>query len=331
MSNLVSIIMPVYCVENYIANSIQSVLTQSYNNFELLVIDDGSPDKSMEEVQQFEDARIKIFHKVNGGLSDARNYGLERASGEYVYFMDSDDWIEAGLLKENIEVLETENLDFLIFGYIQDDENKEGVVLKSTRVVPHNKALVKNTEQIHLDSHTLGILGYAWNKIYRKEFLNKHKLKFEKGTSLVEDILFNTEVYCNTNTLRFVDKPYYHYINRADATLMKTFHPDSFELKKRKTQQLEKFFDEWKVLNKTNMLAHSIIQGVRYCVHNLFAYENQLSFEEKVAYIKMMIKDPLTKKHINNYKTASFTDRIYKYLIITQSAFMIAAFAKITK
>src|SRR5690625_6955531 len=107
----VSIILPCYNVEKHLAQSIDSVLSQTHSNFELLVVIDGSPDNSKEIAEEYavKDARITVFDKPNGGLSDARNYGLKKAQGEFIYFMDSDDWIEPDLLKDNLKIIAQED------------------------------------------------------------------------------------------------------------------------------------------------------------------------------------------------------------------------------
>jgi glycosyltransferase involved in cell wall biosynthesis len=326
----ISIILPCYNVEKYLSRSIESVLNQSYDDFELLVVIDGSPDnsKSIAEKYAKQDNRINVFEKQNGGLSDARNYGLERAKGEFIYFMDSDDWIESNLLEDNLKIIEGENLDLVIFGYIQDDEDLNGNVILSIDVLPKLFKLKKDEPNINIDEHHLGLLGYAWNKIYRKSFLNQYQFKFEKGISLVEDILFNSKVYKSTNELRFNEKGYYHYLNRPITTLIKTFHTNSFELKKSKTASLEAFFEEWKINDKNQLLAFSIIHGIRYCIHNLFSFKNQLSFNEKIEVIKSMLEDTLTKKYIKYYQPVGLKNKFYKFLIQHEQAYIIARIAK---
>lgn len=233
--SLTSIILPCYNVESYLPRAIESVLAQTNPNFELLIVIDGSPDNSKIIAQEYalKDNRIKVFEKDNGGLSDARNYGLERAKGEFIYFMDSDDYIESNLLEDNLKIIQEENLDFVIFGYIQDDENAEGNLIASKVVVPKLTTLTKG-HSIELDSHHIGLMGYAWNKVYRRSFLNQHNFRFEKGISLVEDILFNAPIYTISQKIVFNPKAYYHYFNRPVITLMKQFHKNSFELKKEK-------------------------------------------------------------------------------------------------
>src|SRR5690606_38194995 len=123
-----SIILPCYNVENYLPRAIESVLNQTNPDFGLLVVIDCSPDNSKTSAEKYalNDDRMRVFEKPNGGLSDARNYGVERAKGEFIYFMDSDDFIEPDLLEDKLKTIEDENLDFIIFGYTQDDEEKEG-------------------------------------------------------------------------------------------------------------------------------------------------------------------------------------------------------------
>lgn len=331
----ITIILPVHNVEKYIAKSIQSVLNQTFTDFELLIVIDGSPDNSKQIAEEFavKDQRIKVFEKENGGLSDARNYGLERARGEYVYFMDSDDWIEPDLLEDNLKIIEQENLDLIIFGYIQDDENKEGKVTNLKTFVPQNKTYHKSAKNLNIDNHLLGILGYAWNKIYRKDFLNKHHIRFKKGISLVEDILFNSEVYCKTNILRTVDKAYYHYLNRPATTLIKKFYPDSFQLKLAKNEALKRFMQSWSVdkQQQNQILAYGLVHGIRYCVHNLFAYQNGWPFKKRMAYVKNMVHHPETRRLIPFYRRTSRSCNIYYWLIKLKMYRSIAGAAQMLK
>ena len=118
---MVSVIVPVYKVERYIRKCIDSILKQSFTDFELILVDDGSPDKCGKICDEYaaKDKRIKVIHKKNGGLSDARNAGLDYATGGYICFIDSDDWIHKDLLKDNLERLVSENADVIIFNYVE--------------------------------------------------------------------------------------------------------------------------------------------------------------------------------------------------------------------
>ena len=326
----VSVILPAYNVEKYIAKSIDSVLEQSFTDYELLIIIDGSPDNSKSVAESFSDSRISVFEKKNGGLSDARNYGLERATGDYIYFMDSDDWIEPYLLEKTVSVLENENRDFVIFGYIQDNEDLEGNVISEQKKLPNTELLIRGKDTF-LNIELLGILGYAWNKVYKRSFLTNHDLRFEKGVSLVEDILFNSLVYQNSNEIRFINQPFYHYINRQVPTLIKQFHENSFDLNLWKLDRLSEFFKTWSFVNTNVLLASVLVQGIRYCIHNLFSFQNNLSFKEKRLYVKSMLYHSKTKEYINYYASRDKVSVLYKFLIKYKNYNLISIFATAIK
>lgn len=325
----ISVILPVYNVEDYLEKSINSVLAQTFTNFELIVVVDGSPDNSISIAQKYaqQDQRIKVFEKANGGLSDARNFGLGKAIGDYIYFMDSDDWIEPNLLEDNIKILQENELDFLIFGYFKDDIDKHNSLQKSTPIRPVKKTIKKGNPRLSLDMDTLNLMGYAWNKIYRFNFLKENQLTFEKGTSLVEDILFNTQVFNNTNKIYFNEKCYYHYSNREIETLMKTFHLASFNLRKRRNDAISHFLDIWKFNNKREILSEDIILGLRYCIHNLFNYKNQLSKLEKIQILNDMLFDEYTRNAICVYNPKKVKDKIYFFLIKNKLSLLIKLLA----
>src|SRR5690606_25464518 len=189
-----SVIMPAYKVEQYIAKAIESVLNQTFENFELLIINDGSPDKSAELAKDYStlDPRVQLFNKENGGLSDARNFGIEHARGSYLYFMDSDDWIEKDLLGKLYDKIQAVPADIYVFGYYLDVEDEQAKLLK--RQVMHTENHLFNigiNKAPKLNIHLMGLLGYAWNKVYSKAFIDYCDLRYDKGISLVEDMLFN--------------------------------------------------------------------------------------------------------------------------------------------
>tara|TARA_B110000046_G_C13025697_1_gene413926 strand:+ start:3919 stop:4932 length:1014 start_codon:yes stop_codon:yes gene_type:complete len=333
IDKLVSIILPVYNVEKYIVKCIQSILRQSYSNFELLIVNDGTLDKSIEIAGQFKDSRIKIFNKENGGLSDARNYGLEKVSGEYIYFMDSDDWIEPELLTICIDAIESYNSDFIIFGYYLDRESIDGHLISTNKMNHQEFVFSKKRNDLYFETNTLGLMGYAWNKLYKTSFLKENNLQFEKGVSLVEDILFNSRVFEISNEIVFIDKVLYHYIDRTLISLMKSFHENSFELNVRKNRAVNCFLKEWNVDTnlKNEVLADSIVTGIRYCVNNLFAYQDNLNFKKIYNYLKTMVNHEETVKYITYYKPTTLNERVYKVLIDTKSVLTIYLLFKIIK
>nr|WP_312539064.1 glycosyltransferase family 2 protein [Moraxella sp. CTOTU47616] len=326
----VSIVMPVYNVENYIASSIKSVLNQTYKNFELIIVIDGSKDNSEAIAKEFEkaDNRVKVYTKPNGGISDARNFGLNIATGEYIFFLDSDDWIENNLLKENIEIMVDKQLDFLVFGFYQDSVDEEEKLIKQVKHLPEDNIWL-NGEAIHLSPYMLNILGYAWNKIYRKQYLNQNNISFINGISLFEDILFNAKVYQHSDRILFNKKAYVHYIQRPVETLTKQFHENSFDWVKLKHKALLEFIDTWSFINKKEILATNLIGGLRYCVLNLFHFNNQFIFNQKLAYVSKMLNDNDLRQFYKFYKPITMQDKIYFMLIKFKSKYIITFLAQL--
>lgn len=326
----ISVVLPVYNVEQYIATSIESVLQQTYTNFELIIVIDGSKDNSEAIARGFAkvDSRIKVYIKANGGLSDARNYGLSVATGEYVYFLDSDDWIEPNLLEDNLNFLLKEDLDFIVFGFYQDNVNNKEQLLSQIKHIPTADNWIKGSN-IALTSYMLNILGYAWNKLYKKQYLDKQSILFAKGVSLVEDILFNAQVYQKANKIVFNQKAYVHYIQRPVVTLTKQFHKQSFEWVKLKHIALLSFINAWSFTNKNEILAENLIGGLRYCVLNLFRFKNQFNYIQKVTYIEKMVNDPELINYAQFYQPTTVNDKIYYQLIKYRARHAIALIAQL--
>lgn len=316
---MVSVIMPVFKVEPFIGKSIESVLNQTFTNFELLVIDDGSPDKSaaIAKIYAERDARIKVFHKPNGGLSDARNYGLDHAVGEFIYFIDSDDWIEPTLLEIGINAMIGENTNLVVFGYMLDTTDGNEKILSQKPIFHQDVRYDKSKKNLDINENLMGILGYAWNKIYRFEFLKQHNIRFEKGVSLVEDILFNAQVYQHSETLLILSNCSYHYLNRPVSTLIKKYHEGAFSLYLKKNHAVELFLKEWGMdrTQISTIQSISLMSGLRYSIRNLIAFMDGFSDEEKEKRISELTSHRTVRLLVDFYPAQRFLDWLYVKLV----------------
>ncbi|EKF56398.1 cell wall biosynthesis glycosyltransferase [Galbibacter marinus] len=315
-----SVIMPAYKVEQYIAKAVESVLNQSFENFELLIINDGSPDNSAALAKDYSalDSRVKLYNKENGGLSDARNFGIEHAKGSYLYFMDSDDWIENDLLESIYNKIQINPVDIYVFGYFLDQEDQQGQLLKRHPTKPEDYKFDIGTEKApKLNGDLMGLLGYAWNKIYSKIFIDYYKLRYDQGISLVEDMLFNARAYQKANTVVMIEDCFYHYISREVPTLIKSYHKDSFELILSKHHAIKPFLVKWGYgKNKIKQtMANNLVVGIQYCINNLLYYKSELSTAEKKKYINEILQHKETKKYIDYYQPSTKSDQLYKKLI----------------
>lgn len=241
---LVSIIVPVYGVERYLENCIKSILGQTYSDFEIILVDDCSPDRCPEicDSEALKDARIRVIHKPkNEGLGFARNTGLENAKGEYILFLDSDDYIESTLLEKAVGALD-DTTDMVIFGINRVFEDKDGNITKTEKLIPEKMqgSTPKDAADIF---RMLGIkkaFPFAWNKLYRRSFIEKHSARFE-STKLIEDFLFNIYLFGKIPHIKTISDCLYFYRKPAHETLVNTYAPEFFSLCKRK-YSLEKEF-----------------------------------------------------------------------------------------
>lgn len=214
----ISIVIPVYNVEKYIHHCIDSVLTQTYSNFELLLIDDGSTDSSGTICDEYLkiDNRINIIHKKNSGVSDTRNVGIEVAKGDWICFIDSDDYVEPTYL-ENFYTCIKENLGsgLCVQGFYSDYEND---VNKSYVTSFRNMTLENNYETVEFFEKSNGVHnGYIWHRIFNMEIIKKHSLSFKHGLSFAEDGLFFFQYMYYVEKTSFSSGKAYHHLRRSNS------------------------------------------------------------------------------------------------------------------
>ena len=185
MSELVSVIMPVYNVERFLKKSLTSILNQTYNNLEIILVDDGSPDNSGKICDKFaeKDERIVVIHKKNGGVSSARNEGLKVAKGKYVTFADSDDWLADNAVELMVKKIESDDSDFCMGSY---------VMIGATR---NSEASIKDdctfsVNQSEKLTHYIQKLRSPWCKLFKKEIIKEHGIEFPLGITYGEDAIF---------------------------------------------------------------------------------------------------------------------------------------------
>lgn len=223
----ISIIVPIYKVEQYLPKCIESILNQTYTNFELILIDDGSPDNSGKicDVYAKKDNRIIVLHKVNGGVSSARNLGLEKATGAWISFIDSDDWIEKDAYFEIINSIQDKSVDLVIWGIKLVYKNfiKELIVPKQGFF---NKKEDINELLIRCDITDL--LEGSCNKLYSSKLINELKLKYDTNISYLEDMYFNLKYLQKTKSIIGLANSYYNYRKDYENVSLSRSYPNNF-------------------------------------------------------------------------------------------------------
>lgn len=213
---MVSVIIPVYNVEKYLEKCLDSVLSQTFKNLEIILVDDGSTDGSSKIIDTYslKDSRIKVIHKENGGVSSARNKGLEVATGEYVCFIDSDDIIEENFIEELFNELISSNSDISMCPIRWIDETVYKVSELENEKVFETKDLLKH---FFVEGVLKELLYAPWNKLFNRSILKDSY--FNTNYALGEDILFVFEVLLKSNKLCFTNKTSYGYIQRYTSAM----------------------------------------------------------------------------------------------------------------
>lgn len=237
---LVSIVIPVYNVEKYLRQCLDSVVNQTYGNLEIVCVNDGSPDKSLDILREYEqkDQRVKVIDIENHGLSGARNVGTDQCSGDYLFYIDSDDWIDLNTVEASMCAAQENDADLVLWNYMKEYDSYSQSV-----VVFKKKAYYYGNEYKQLYKRLVGLTGNqlrhpeqcdsistAWGKLYRMSVIKDHNIQFV-DTKIIgtEDLLFNAEVFKYCNSAVVLPECFNHYRKFNAASLTRNFKPDFFE------------------------------------------------------------------------------------------------------
>ena len=214
----ISVIIPVYNVEEYLAQCLESVIYQSYKDLEIIIVDDGSPDNSSAVYEKYAalDSRIKVIKQENGGLSAARNTGLDAATGDYVHFIDSDDYVSCDYYEKMLAAAIATDADIAAGGVVSQNGQKYSISYQDSVVLSRLAEKFKVTNALNV--------CVVWRYIYRREFLEKNGFRFEVGR-IFEDILFTPDVIRLADRVVTVPGAYYYYVFNPNSILNKGYTP----------------------------------------------------------------------------------------------------------
>lgn len=330
-NDLISVVVPCYNVEKYLEKCVNSIINQTYKNLEIILVDDGATDETPNICDKLAktDTRIKVIHKENGGISDARNTGLSVAQGKYITFFDSDDWVESDTLNIAYREITEKNLDLVIWGYVADfvDDNEKIISSRNTTL---NGVCEKNGDaSVLLSQKALGISGYVWNKLYKVDIIKNNELYFEKNVSLFEDILFNALYFCECQKILFLDYIGTHYIQRNRITLGTKRYDDIFELKLlaciAREDILKNFNIDAKSIEKT--MAPFYFNAIKSGVFNI-STEQGISFINKTIKMRKFLKSEKTREVLQKIVEMPLKQKIFMLAVRMRMATLLIFFCK---
>lgn len=307
-----SIIMPTYNVAEYLSAAIESVLAQSFQDWEIIIVNDGSPDSSPEIGRKYttKDPRIRVVDKPNGGLSDARNFGLKYASGTYIHFFDPDDYLKGEFYQPLFKSAVETDCDVLITGYTVELESEKG----SQFVERHCPFSFNGTYNRKNPLYAFNFVCYAWNKLFRREFLLAHGLEYEKGLSRIEDAEFMSRFITFNPKVTFADNSAYTYVQRDITTLSKGFDENIISISARRqkidTKLMEFFFhpSQSELAKNENIIK---LESTLSLISRLYGVDRNLRHRRK--YYLDKIRALLPSKYIST--SGNISQRIYNCLI----------------
>ncbi|MGO4184307.1 glycosyltransferase [Paenibacillus sp. TAF43_2] len=317
MNPKVSIIVPIFNMELYLDRCLNSLLEQSLSDIEIIAVNDGSTDSSLSILQEYteRDSRIIVINKKNEGVSAARNDGVLAANGEYIGFVDPDDWVNLKMYEEMYACAVEQNVDIVMCTYIREF----GTHSKEKRFnMPDKQLYLMDEVQTTMLRRLVGPLkeevanpeyldawGTVWSKLYRTSLLKDNKVKF-KDLSIIgsnEDTLFNIHVFYNAESFLFLNRPFYHYWRTNDASITSQYNPLLVEKFEKLYAAIQSFLTEKGLINDFGLaLNNRISMNVLGQGLNIMNHQSNLSMRERLRLIKKLLNNEKTSYSLRRFQ-----------------------------
>ena len=290
----ISVIVPVYKAEAYLHRCVDSILAQTFQDFEVLLIDDGSPDRSGEICDEYarKDRRVRVFHKENGGVSSARQCGMDHAQGEYTIHADPDDWVEPMMLEELYKKAKEEDADMVICDYFVEERKKTKRIIQKPSALDHNVVLEELFQQLH---------GSCWNKLVRRACYKEFGVKFPLELSCCEDLYVNACLAAEDIRITYLNKAFYHYDQVINGNSL--VHR-SLEIMLQQEKRLSSLLEKLEVLKSYPLV--------------------ECSLKFRIAYKSLILGGAHIKDFVSNYKAVECVFLKLNISICTKIVFICA-------
>ena len=293
---MISIVIPVFNAEKYLSKVLESVVNQSYKDFECIVVDDGSKDESLSIAKSYEtrDSRFQVFHKENGGVSSARNYGIEMARGEFIYFIDSDD----ELFNDALSILAVnmnDGIDLVFGGFVRCDE--KGVIQYSTDGNKTFTTSVKGAlDIVAFPSKYYQTLGMPWLNLFKRSVIMKHNIRYDISYGAIEDRVFLVSYICVCEGhITFTTRPVYKYFYNRSGSIMNTryqsFKASTLSMLDARIAILKKVRN----YRKSSKMIYEATLAVFYTYQDLVSYVRRFNRTDLESNLKIKVDSVLSR------------------------------------
>lgn len=302
-----SIIVPIYNCGKFLNKMLDSVLNQTYENFELILVDDGSKDNSYSICQEYEkkDDRITLIHKENTGVSDTRNVGVSIANGKYICFFDADDYVEKDYFESIINMFKKyPNVEFINTGFYSEVHQGEKIF---SDIINYNDVFYENQEAIRKDLVILWdkhMLYNPVNKVYLKSIIDKNDLRFP-SYNFGEDMDFNMNYLLCVNNFYNSSKCFYHYIREREGASTEKYNENLLQIRENEFYKFNEYFKKWKIDYKDyiEFSSRRYIERALGCAEN--AFRGGLNKKQIKNELKKILDSKVTKESIKHVKPKS--------------------------
>lgn len=301
----ISVVVPVYNVELYLRQCLDSIINQSYSNLEIILVDDGSEDQSLKICEDFasKDSRIKVIHQKNAGVSVARNKGIEAATGEYITFLDSDDWIEKEMYKEMMRInIQHKDVDIVMCDFLNvKNNNTEKITVDIRNGFYSRQDIIKELYPTLLVTEDLGRLPIVsvWNCLFKKELFLNNKIAFDVDLRYAEDYLFMAAIMLHTNSFYYLKDYYGYHYRQYEISRSKKYQPkwwDNFLLL---NDRLSLLLSEDKSYDFSRQIKFQLIHSALFVSSAIF-HSNNLKTKEKLILLKKLFNDSVLRSSFSN-------------------------------
>lgn len=329
MNDLVTVVIPVYNVKPYLRKCVKSVINQTYENLQILLIDDGSTDGSGTMCDKLgqEDSRIQVIHKANSGLGLTRNVGIEKAKGRYITFVDSDDYLSTDLIAQLYQGVKKCESEVCIAGFTRTNNNgdilyqekyREFNVTGSQRVSSAFEKMLGSLPEKH-DSIKMSV----WSNLYSTKIINEFKLRFVSERKIIsEDIIWNAQYFSNINKVQFISAHGYFY-RYNNNSLSQSYKSDRFS-------KIISLYQILQAIIKENSLSADALLRIQkqlfINVKSCIIQERQLKFTQQIKNIRKMVNNDVLTLALREYpvKRLALKQRIFVILLKNKSYNMIS-------
>lgn len=323
MEPLISIIVPIYNVEKYLHRCIDSIISQTLDNIEIILVNDGSPDSCQSICEEYikKDDRIKLINKKNEGLGMARNTGIEIARGEFIAFVDSDDYIDTDMYEKMYNAAKAQNADTCICNYKRRDTSNNIVrrkykmnskIYEGTHVIDDLLSSMIGTSPTSKDDVEIGMS--VWKCIFSKNIIKYNDIKFCSERQFIsEDIIFDIDYFVHSKKVVTIEDELYNYCDNG-ASLTKTYKKDRFEREVILYLEIKRKLEQVNIFNKYKLnLYRTFIGRSRTCIK---AEANNLNYNESIKNIKLILRNHELQEILKSYpiKDLPLKQKIFTYL-----------------